>query len=160
MTTKREIERQTHQQNILVSLGFTNDESEKLRRISLTLRRWHELECGTGEGQISRSVERDTDEGRPYIRVQYPSRNGYVDRRYPCADRETGAKKRLATILAQRNARPCMLDGKFHVCDPRGKLTAYIQTDPRGAALYILRPGDVPEGEDVSCYYSRGICVY
>jgi hypothetical protein len=40
------------------------------------------------------------------------------------------------------------------------KLTAYIQGDPRGAALYILRPGDVPEGESADAYYSRGICVY
>jgi hypothetical protein len=40
------------------------------------------------------------------------------------------------------------------------KLSSYIQTDPRGAALYIIRPGDVPEGGDVNAYYSRGICVY
>jgi hypothetical protein len=39
-------------------------------------------------------------------------------------------------------------------------LTAYVQTDPRGAALYVLRPGDVPDGADVSAYYSRGIAVY
>lgn len=24
----------------------------------------------------------------------------------------------------------------------------------------ILRPGDVPDGADVSAYYNRGICVY
>ena len=36
---------------------------------------------------------------------------------------------------------------------------AYVQKDPRGAALHILRPGDVPAGEDVSSYYSRGIAV-
>jgi hypothetical protein len=39
-------------------------------------------------------------------------------------------------------------------------VTPYIQTDPRGAALYILRPGDVPEGKDAGAYYNRGICVY
>ena len=39
-------------------------------------------------------------------------------------------------------------------------LSAYVQTDPRGVALYILRPGDVPEGGDVDAYYSRGIAVY
>ena len=32
--------------------------------------------------------------------------------------------------------------------------------DPRGAALYLLRPGDVPVGQDASAYYSRGVVVY
>jgi hypothetical protein len=36
---------------------------------------------------------------------------------------------------------------------------SYLQTDPRGAALYIIRPDDIPEGKDVSAYYSRGLCV-
>ncbi len=36
----------------------------------------------------------------------------------------------------------------------------YVQGDPRGCALYILRPGDVPEGAEVDRYYSRGIAVY
>lgn len=39
-------------------------------------------------------------------------------------------------------------------------LSAYVQGDPRGAALYILRPGDVPEGENAESYYSRGVAVY
>lgn len=39
-------------------------------------------------------------------------------------------------------------------------LSYYIQSDPRGASLYIIRPGDVPEGASVGGYYSRGICVY
>lgn len=142
--TKREKERLTRLENILMGLGFTADECDKLRRISNTLRRWHELECGTGEGQVSRSIERDGDEpdSKPYMRVQFPTRTGYVDRRYPIADRETGARKRLHAMMKDRN------------------LTAYIQTDPRGAALYILRPGDVPAGQSADAYYSRGICVY
>ena len=39
-------------------------------------------------------------------------------------------------------------------------LSSYVQGDPRGAALYILRPGDVPEGASVDSYYNRGIAVY
>lgn len=35
----------------------------------------------------------------------------------------------------------------------------YVQGDPRGCALYILRPGDVPEGSTPDCCYSRGIAV-
>lgn len=127
---------------VLASLGFTFNEARTLRRISMTLRAWHELECGTGEGQTTISVERD-ENGKPYKRIQYPTRNGYVDRREPCADRESGALKRLAAIM----------DSHVH-------LSTYVQSDPRGAALYILRPGDVPEGEDPSCYYDRGIVVY
>ena len=40
-----------------------------------------------------------------------------------------------------------------------GMLSTFVQTDPRGAALYILRGGDVPAGAYVSAYYSRGICI-
>jgi hypothetical protein len=151
--TRKEAERLTRQSEVLQALGFTSEEAEQLRRISMTLQRWHELECGTGEGQVSRSVERENEDGtgRPLMRVQYPTANGYHDSRSPIPDRETGAKKRLDAILARVNVQRA---GKV------GRLSAYIQTDPRGAALYILRPGDVPEGADVGSYYNRGICVY
>jgi len=165
--TKSEALRQTHQQETLRSLGFTLDEANSLRRISMTLQRWHELECGTGDDQVSVSIERDGDESdsKPFKRVQYQTWGGkWVDKRYPVADRETGARKRLAKILSTRNIRrgigygpESALAYQLPLPDP---VSAYIQTDPRGAALYILRPGDVPEGEDVSAYYSRGICVY
>ena len=39
-------------------------------------------------------------------------------------------------------------------------MSAYVQTDPRGCALYVLRAGDIPEGQDPSRYYSRGLPVY
>ncbi len=149
--TRKEAERLSRQSEVLQSLGFTSEEAEQLRRISRTLQHWHELECGTGEGQVSRSVERDEKTEKPYMRVQYPTSSGYNDSRYPIADRETGARKRLAKILARVNVQRA---GKV------GPLSAYIQTDPRGAALYIIRPDDVPQGEDVSAYYNRGICVY
>lgn len=149
--TRKEAERLARQAAVLQSLGFTSEEAEQLRRISMTLQRWHELECGTGDGQVSRSVERDEKTEKPFMRVQYPSSAGYVDNRYPIADLETGARKRLAAILKRVNVQRA---GKV------GPLSAYVQTDPRGAALYIIRPGDVPAGEDVSAYYSRGICVY
>ena len=142
---KREIEQQRHMLNALEQLGFDYTERQQLRRISMTLRRWHELECGTGEGQTTRSIERETDEpdSKPFLRVQYPTSHGYVDTRYPIADRETGARKRLAAIMAKHSS-----------------MSAYVQGDPRGAALYILRPGDVPAGVQAVAYYTRGICVY
>ena len=139
--TKKEAERLTHQENTLLSLGFSRDEAAQLRRISMTLRRWHELECGTDNG----CVERDETTGKVYWL------NSMTMKRSPIADRETGARKRLAKIIASVNVSRA---GKV------GRLSAYIQTDPRGAALYIIRPGDVPEGADVSAYYNRGVCVY
>lgn len=152
--TKQEAARRAHMFNALQSLGFTFDECEKLRRISMTLRRWHELECGTGDGQVSVSVERDGDEpdSKPYKRIQYPTANGYVDKRFPIADRETGARKRLKAIIHARNIRQPFMESPL--------IDAYIQGDPRGAALYILRPGDIPEGQTADSCYSRGICVY
>lgn len=144
---RKEAARLTAQENTLCKLGFTLGEAESLRRISMTLRRWYELECGTGEGQVLISVERD-ENGKPFKRIQYPTKAGYVDKRYPIADKESGALRRLSAILAERNSRQS------------APLSHYVQTDPRGAALYILRPGDVPAGEDAGSYYSRGICVY
>jgi hypothetical protein len=162
--TKREAMRQTHQENTLLELGFTRDEAAQLRRISMALQRWFELECGTGEGQTIISVERDGEngDGKPFKRIQYPSARGYVDRRYPIPDRETGARKRLQAIIKARNERTLITPSGRIITetDKSGAVSAFIQTDPRGAALYILRPGDVPEGADVSAYYTRGIVVY
>lgn len=137
----REFERQLAQRKTLESLGFTAEEAAQLRRISMTLQRWHELECGTDAG----CIERDEKTNKAY----WLSESG---KRWPYADRETGALKRLAAIIKARNIRQPKME------DPL--MNYYIQGDPRGAALYILRPGDVPEGKDASAYYSRGICVY
>ena len=146
---RREAERLTRQQDTLRALGFTRDEAESLRRISMTLRRWHELECGDGNG----CIERDEQTGKAYWR------SSMSDRRWPIPDRETGAQKRLAAILEARNAR-AYVQGTDYYGLRRDELESYIQGDPRGAALYILRPGDVPQGQSADSYYSRGICVY
>lgn len=167
--TRKEAERQTRQADTLQSLGFTAQEAESLRRISMTLRRWYELECGTGEGQTIISIERDGDEpdSTPYQRIQFPTAHGYADRRYRIADRETGAIKRLKGIVDARNNRalaaiPLPELRKAQRAGGTGfaPLSFYLQTDPRGASLYIIRPGDVPDGANVSSYYSRGIVVY
>ena len=135
--TKAEFMRRLHLINALTGLGFTEEEANKLRTISNTLRRWFERECGTDAG----AIERDEQTGKPFF-------NNGRGRRWPVSDLEAGARKRLAAIIAARNGRQW-----FHV-------STYIQTDPRGAALYILRPGDVPDGKDADAYYSRGICVF
>lgn len=135
--TKAEFMRRLHLINALTGLGFTEEEANKLRTISNTLRRWFERECSNDYGVI----ERDEETGKPFLR-------NYQGKRFAVADLERGAMNRLAKIMAARNSRESV------------PLAYYIQTDPRGAALYILRPGDVPDGKDAGAYYSRGICVF
>ncbi len=129
-------------------------DAESLRRISMTLHRWHEGECGDSNqwgawvitrGKKEKGVFTHDDDGAPFY-----ERHWYYHGKKPdtvtyelMVDKERGAKRRLASIMARYPT-----------------LTAYIQTDPRGCALYILKPGDVPEGADVSAYYSRGLAVY
>jgi hypothetical protein len=161
--TKKEFERRQHQQQTLKALGFTADEAEQLRRISNTLQRWFDNECQDAEtGYIERDQNGD---GPPYfVRHVYghgtrPDR--VVRRRIP--DREAGAKRRLAAIIDRRNARQYNPNSPTKIGTgpmDQGAVIPYIQTDPRGAALYILRPGDVPAGCDAGGYYSRGVCVY
>ena len=118
----------------LHSLGISPDDALALRRASMTLRRWFELECGTESG----AIEQDETSGLWYWYNSNTGRRGY---RVP--DRETGARRRVAEIVARYPG-----------------LSAYIQTDPRGASVYILRPGDVPAGKDPGAYYSNGVAVY
>lgn len=144
--TKREAQRQYQQEAVLLGLGFTNDEAESLRRISNRLRHWFERECGIDGG----CIERDETTNKPYWL------SSYTMKRHPIADLEAGAMKRLKAVIDARNMRQVREADN----DPNFILSSYIQGDPRGAALYILRPGDVPEGKDVNSYYTRGICVY
>lgn len=117
----------------LVRAGIEPYDAVRLRRISMTLHAWHEQECGVDGG----CIERDEKTGKPYWL------NSNTMRRHTITDRESGALKRLARIMARYPT-----------------LRSYVQTDPRGASLYILRPGDVPEGASVESYYSRGLAVY
>lgn len=127
----------------VISCGISVDDAKALRRISMTLRRWHEAECGDSSDRVSSVIERDEKSGKPFRVVWYHNRLDPKPFRYPVADRERGALKRLAGIMARYP-----------------DLKPYVQGDPRGCALYILRPGGVPAGKDVDAYYSRGIAVY
>ena len=153
MASKKECIRMTDQENTLMELGFTRPEAESLRLISKALRRWHERECN---GEIQRGDDGIVRGYRVNARFLDPNDPRYW---YKVADRETGARKRLAAIIQARNARHYVMNTDYYGLR-RDELAPYIQGDPRGAALYILRPGDVPEGGDVNAYYSRGICVY
>ena len=124
----------------LKSSGITEKDALALRRISMTLHRWHELECGDGNDYASWGIERDETTGKPYL-VTHPHTG--KSRRSPIADREKGALKRLAAIMERYPDR-----------------IGYVQGDPRGSSLYIVSHADVPAGADVDSYYSRGIAVY
>lgn len=119
--------------SVLVQLGMSLEHAESLLRISNRLHRWHELECGVENG----GIERDEKTGK----VTWYSST--TDRRWPYRDMETPALARLQRIMAQYP-----------------QLGYFVQGDPRGCALYVLRPGDVPAGEHADAYYSRGIAVY
>jgi hypothetical protein len=136
----------------LVHAGFTESDAMALRRVSMTLHRWHEMECGNGDDVSSWAVVRGErknsvtfeydDNGAPYIERHF-HRGSSVAQYTRIGDRERGAQKRLAKIMARYP-----------------DFQAYVQTDPRGASLYILRPSDVSADTDIASCYNRGIAVY
>lgn len=118
-------------------LGITMEHAIQLRRIEMTLQRWSERECGDEYG---RAIERDEETGIPYETYDL-GQNGKRGR-HRIADKEKGALKRLAAIM------------EFYP-----ELVAYHQGDPRGCALYIVKRADVPQGERLDSYYTRGVAV-
>jgi len=119
----------------LARLGVTREHSHALRRIEMTLQRWAELECGTDGG----CIERDEVTGIPRW---YNANARYLGANDPrcytrIPDRERGALKRLAAIMANYPA-----------------LAAYHQTDPRGCALYVGKREDMSDST-----YNRGVAV-
>lgn len=137
----------------LVKAGIQYDDAVALRRISMTLHRWHELECGDSNDSCSTVLVRGNkqngsfvydDDGKPFIETHWHRwESSPKPSYYRIPDRERGAQKRLAKILRKY---PGYL--------------AYVQGDPRGCALYILRPGDLREGSDISSCYTNGLAVY
>jgi len=148
--------------------GISAEDALALRRISMTLQRWFELECGDGNDYGSWCItrghkkekwvtEQDSsvgkwvpefthdDDGKPYLEHHHylhgKGKDYVTYSQLP--DRETGARKRLAKILERY---PDKL--------------AYVQTDPRGASLYIIDKERLGDRDVSSCYSSFGIAVY
>ena len=137
----------------LERLGVSVEDAYALRRIAMTLHSWHERECGC--------VERDEVTGKPYMNlVAY---KGEPAKRYYVPDLEKGSLKRLEKIMDKYDGCPI---GEYFPDTGQLKfrevphLRAYVQTDPRGAALYIVKASDVPPGGDIESYYTRGVAVY
>lgn len=116
----------------LAAMGFSLTESGALVKIERTLHRWAEGECGDGNGCISR----DDTTGKPFREYEYGGAKSY-----PIADREAGALRRLAGIMAGKAG-----------------LLAYHQGDCRGCSLYIVKAEDL-HGQSIASVYSRGLAV-
>ena len=138
----------------LTQAGIALDDAVALRRISMTLHRWHELEYGDGNnygswcivrGHKNGKVFQYDDDGLPFMEHHHYLHGKGQDwvSHNRLNDRERGATKRLAKIMARYPG-----------------FQAYVQGDPRGCALYVLRPGDVSADADVSSCYTRGVAVY
>lgn len=127
-------------------LGIAYEDAVALRRIALTLHRWFELECGDGNDYGSWAIERDEATDVPYM-VHHHYRHGQgqdTTTKRKIADKENGARKRLAVILAKYPT-----------------LHAYIQTDPRGASLYLLTDEQLAYyNQPIESIYNNGIVVY
>jgi len=96
----------------------TPSEAAILRRASMTLTRWAELECGNSNDYAAWAIERDDNgEGPPYMVRRW--KGGATVTRTRIPDREAGALRRVAEL-----------------CKARGWYF-FHQTDPRGAPLYI-----------------------
>ena len=150
MTSRKQHEARTDLLNRLSALGFTAGESEALIRIERTLHRWSEEECNG-------TIQRDGERGDGPPRRWYETRTGEHVKGSIIADREAGALRRLAKIVAARN------DWGRRTLGRRGRaklpiVEAYIQGDPRGCALYIV-PLDKLAGRTIDSCYSCGVGV-
>jgi len=128
--------------NLMSENGFTYNETTALLKAERALRKWGELECGTGDGNRSVHVFRDEETGKPFYRVEYRVGNEWKERVQPKRDTEKAALAKVDAIMAGKTG-----------------FRAYHQTDPRGCALYIIRPGDIEAGENVHALYNRGIAL-
>lgn len=116
-------------------LGVTELDALALRRIAMTLHTWHEKECGIGNG----CIERDEETGKAYWL------NSTTMHRYPIRDMETGALARLTAIMTRY----------------RRRMVPYVQTDPRGASLYLVPRKTLKwYKRPIDQIYSQGIAIY
>jgi hypothetical protein len=115
------------------SIRIKSEAALTLIRCEITLQRWYEQECGDGCQEFSYAIERDEKTNKPY-RVVYPNKPGSKSYRIAIADKELCAEKRIASA-----------------CKESG-LHFYLQTDPRGCALYVA---DKPMKD--SSYSMQGI---
>lgn len=134
----------------LQTAGISWEDSCALRRIAMSLHRWHELECGDGNDYASWCIARGRkengefvydDAGKPFLERHAHSENKARYSSMP--DRERGAIKRLRKIMARYP-----------------EFWSYVQTDPRGASLYVGQYTPATKGADPALFYNSGIAVH
>lgn len=117
-----------------ISTFDLSDPANVLRRAQMALHRWHELECGTDAGHIEEAVGPD---GNTYYLFRPAGRmtsKGWVQLQgWPMRNTYDPAIKRVQAA-----------------CKELG-LNYYVQTDPRGCALYVSDKPLTPEN------YNHGI---
>ena len=108
-----------------------------LRRAERTLHRWHELECGTDAGHIEEAVGPD----------------GNTYHLFRPAGRMTSAGWVQPQARPMRNVYGPAIKRVELICKEHG-LHHYVQTDPRGCALYV---SDKPMTSE---NYNSGVAIY
>lgn len=116
----------------LTKHGLDLRDIDTLLRCSRTLTNWNTEECNG-------TIQRTEIDGQCYRHYGNGTRGPFLT--VKIADREAGAVRRIEKI-----------------CKAHG-LSYYHQGDPRGCALYIIRPGDVADGQSVECCYNRGVAI-
>jgi hypothetical protein len=119
----------------LTKSGISQNDAVALRRISMTLKSWYIHECN---GTICRE-----DVTRIPYSYYRPDIGQPMTRGARVADREAGAIRRLRAIIARYPG-----------------FASYVQGDPRGCVLYVMRPGDLSDGAALDSNYNRGVAVY
>lgn len=117
----------------LADFNLSPDEIAKLLRLEKKLSRWHELQCGLDAGH----VEEVGGEGSG--KWEFVNRHG---NRSPIRDAGKQARKVLNAFTAENP-----------------DLYFFVQPDPRGCALYLLKKSQVESGERLNAVYSRGVAI-
>ena len=136
--TKREKQDAAFAVDRLKALGLDDATVSQLSRIQKTLHRWHEGECGTDWGWI----ERDEATNKPHLVRDVCLGGTWKQIRHQIRDMEAGALGRLDKIRAEYPS-----------------LWFYVQTDPRGCALYIGRK-DGMALESLDSTYDHGLAIW
>lgn len=118
----------------LAHFKLSPDDIAKLLRIEKKLRRWHELQCGVDAGH----GEEVGGEGSG--KWEFVNRHG---NRSPIRDAGKQAGKVLNAFTAENP-----------------DLIFYVQTDPRGCALYLLGKQQIGFGETAETVYTRGVPIF
>jgi hypothetical protein len=114
----KQMRRNQYYTHVINHFGLDWEDANTLLSCERALHKWHEKECN-GE------VEQDEDTGKVW--------NVFLPIRFRVSNKEASTMRRLEKLLAYYN-------DDTHKNDP---LMIYVQSDPRGCALYLYRKSDL-----------------